>query len=76
MFFAVVPAAAAAMAVNDFYCSENVFQFVFLSFFVPGGDYDYTTERAYPGLAIYHQGMDLIAVVSTGDDVWRLRCEK
>ena len=30
-------------------------------------------ERAYPGLALYHQGMDLVAVVSTGEDVWKLR---
>ena len=41
--------------------------------FSTGGDFDLTTERSYPGLAIYHQGMDLIAVVSTGDDVWQLR---
>lgn len=41
--------------------------------FSTGGDYDYVSERAYPGLTLYHQGIDLIAVVSTGEDVWALR---
>ncbi len=31
------------------------------------------SDVSYPGLALYHQGMDLVAVVSTGEDVWRLR---
>ncbi len=38
-----------------------------------GGDYDYTTERSYPGLSLFHRGMDLYAVVSNGDDVWSLK---
>ena len=29
--------------------------------------------KSFPGQAIYHEGMDLIAVVSTGEDVWELR---
>ncbi|CAM6054613.1 unnamed protein product, partial [Sphagnum tenellum] len=41
--------------------------------FSTGGDYDYSSSKAYPGLALYHQGMDTIAVVSTGDDIWELR---
>ena len=31
------------------------------------------TKQAFPGLAIYHEGMDLVAVVSTGSDVWFLQ---
>ena len=38
-----------------------------------GGDFDYASARAFPGVSLYHQGMDLVAVVSTGEDVWRLR---
>ena len=40
--------------------------------FSTGGDYDYDQKKAYPGMALYHQGMNLVAVVSTGDDVWSL----
>ena len=40
--------------------------------FSTGGDYDYSKSKAYPGMAIYHEGMNLVAVVSTGDDVWSL----
>ncbi len=40
--------------------------------FSTGGDYDYAKSKAYPGMAVYHQGMNLVAVVSTGDDVWSL----
>ena len=29
--------------------------------------------KSFPGLAIYHEGMDLVAVVSTGSDVWFLQ---
>ena len=32
--------------------------------FSTGGDFD--DKNLYPGIAIYHQGMDLVAVVSTG----------
>ena len=28
---------------------------------------------AYPGLSLYHEGMDIVALVSTGEDVWRLQ---
>ena len=38
-----------------------------------GGDYDMGTKKSYPGLALYHEGMDLVAVVSTGSDVWSLK---
>jgi hypothetical protein len=39
--------------------------------FYKGGDYQ--DDTAYPGVAVYHEGMDLIAVVSTDEDVWSLR---
>ena len=29
--------------------------------------------KSYPGLSLYHEGMDLVAVVSTGEDVWSLK---
>jgi len=38
-----------------------------------GGDYDDTLETSVPGFSIYHYGLDLVAVVSTGEDVWELR---
>ena len=38
-----------------------------------GGDYDKAAKKAYPGLALYHEGIDLVAVVSTGQDVWSLK---
>lgn len=38
-----------------------------------GGDYNYTTGKIYPGIAIYHKGMDLFAVLATNEDVWELR---
>ena len=28
-----------------------------------------------PGVSLYHEGMDLVAVVSTGDDVWKLQVQ-
>ncbi len=34
---------------------------------------DYKDDDAYPGVALYHEGIDLIAVVSTDEDVWSLR---
>ena len=40
--------------------------------FSTGGDYD-ENGVLYPGIGIYHQGMDLIAVVSTDEDVWELK---
>ena len=39
--------------------------------FSTGGDFD--EKNLYPGIAIYHQGMDLVAVVSTDTDVWQLK---
>ena len=30
-------------------------------------------KKSYPGLSLYHEGMDLVAVVSTGADVWSLK---
>lgn len=38
-----------------------------------GGDFSSANKKAYPGVAIYHEGIDLIAVVSTGEDVWYLK---
>ena len=42
-----------------------------------GADYeisaDGTTGRSVPGLAVYHLGLDLVAVISTGEDVWELK---
>lgn len=32
-----------------------------------GGD-----EQGHPGIAIYHQGISLVAIVSTGDEYWKL----
>ena len=34
---------------------------------------DTENDKSFPGMALYHVGMDLVAVVSTGDDVWQLR---
>lgn len=34
---------------------------------------DFVEDRSYPGFSLYHEGMDLVAVVSTGDDVWKLQ---
>ena len=38
-----------------------------------GGDYDETLGKSVPGFSIYHYGLDLVAVVSTGEDVWELK---
>ena len=38
-----------------------------------GGDFNSKNGKAWPGLALYHQGLDLVAVVSTGEKVWELR---
>ena len=42
-----------------------------------GGDYEISADgssgRSVPGLAVYHLGLDLVAVVSTGEDVWELK---
>jgi len=38
-----------------------------------GADYDRTLQKNIPGFAIYHHGLDLIAIVSTGEDVWELK---
>lgn len=31
--------------------------------FSTGGDYSYDNNKAYPGLALYHEGLNLVAVV-------------
>ena len=31
--------------------------------FSTGGDYNYGNSKAYPGLALYHEGLNLVAVV-------------
>ena len=31
------------------------------------------TKKSYPGMALYHEGMDLVAIISTGADVWSLK---
>ena len=41
-----------------------------------GGDYDSTLGQAVPGISIHHYGLDLIAVVSTGEDVWELKVRR
>jgi hypothetical protein len=41
--------------------------------FSTGGDFDNNRGVIHPGIGIYHEGMDLIAVVSTDADVWQLR---
>lgn len=38
-----------------------------------GGDFNPRTGKAWPGIAIYHQGLELVGVVSTGEKVWELR---
>jgi len=38
-----------------------------------GGDYNAAKGHAWPGFALYHQGMDLVAMVSTGTKVWEIR---
>lgn len=41
--------------------------------FSTGADFDYEKEKAYAGMALFHQGMDLVAVVSDGTNVWELK---
>ena len=43
-----------------------------------GADYNRSDDIdvAYPGVSLYHEGMDLVAVVSTGDDVWKLQVKQ
>merc|ERR1719483_1569478 len=38
-----------------------------------GGDYNGRSGKAWPGFALYHQGLDIVAVVSTGEKAWELR---
>lgn len=38
-----------------------------------GGDFNPRNGKAWPGVAIYHQGLEVVAVVSTGTKVWELR---
>lgn len=39
--------------------------------FSTGGDYK--DDKSYPGIALYHEGMNLGAIVSTGEDVYELK---
>jgi hypothetical protein len=41
--------------------------------FSTGGDHNETMGFSYPGLALYHEGIDVIAVVSTGEEVYNLK---
>ena len=34
---------------------------------------DGSSGENYPGISLYHDGMDLVVIVSTGDDVWKLQ---
>ena len=38
-----------------------------------GADYDHDLQKSIPGFAIYHQGLELVALVSTGEDVWEVK---
>ena len=38
-----------------------------------GGEVDAGRGITSPGIALYHEGLDLIAIISTGDDVYELR---
>merc|ERR1712106_761108 len=38
-----------------------------------GADFDKDLEKNIPGFAVYHHGLDLVALVSTGEDVWELK---
>ena len=38
-----------------------------------GGDYNEVQGRAWPGFSIYHQGLDIVALVSTGEQIWLLK---
>ena len=40
--------------------------------FSTGADFDVDLKKTVPGFALYHQGLDVTAVVSTGEDVWSL----
>jgi len=55
--------------VND---PNNMDQFKKKYILSTGADYDEDVQKSVPGFAIYHHGMDLIAIVSTGEDVWEL----
>jgi len=37
-----------------------------------GGDHNPVNGKAWPGFAIFHQGIDIIGMVSTGEKVWTL----
>merc|ERR1719382_2409710 len=39
-----------------------------------GGDFNSKNGKAWPGFALYHQGLDIVAVVSTGVEVWSSGC--
>ena len=53
---------------------RNIYKLVYFRYVIStGGDYDSTLGQAVPGFSIFHYGLDLIAVVSTGEDVWELK---
>ena len=54
-----------------YFVQSTSINYFFVISFSTGGDYQ--DDNLYPGIGIYHQGMDLIAVVSTDEDVWELR---
>ena len=37
-----------------------------------GGDFNSVSGKAWPGFALYHQGVDIVGMVSTGDRVWMI----
>ena len=41
--------------------------------YLAGADYDQASGVLSPGLAIYHHGMDLVALLCTDNDVYHLR---
>ena len=45
----------------------------FLKLCVSGAEYNDTSGTVSPGLALYHHGMDLVALVCTDHDVYHLR---
>ena len=48
-------------------------QHFFLKLCVSGAEYNDTSGTVSPGLALYHHGMDLVALVCTDHDVYHLR---
>ena len=55
----------------DFHPDDAAFDKQYI--FSTGGDYDAVLGQSVPGFALYHKGLDMVAVVSTGEDVWELQ---